>query len=148
MAFMTMLLILLPHLEIFQLAWELMTTNQRSTAQTERPRFAMVKELMEFRMLVAHHHFHYAMVFQELMDTQVLIAKLLHFQPVDLLLEDFQEETVHSELAQHHQVLQLLSKKTKKSQPALIDIPLIANQSALKVKPPVVPNQELQLHSQ
>ena len=145
---MTMLLISQLLLENSQHAWEPILINQRLTVQTERPQFAMVKELMEFRMLVAHHHFLCAMVFQELMDTQVLIAKLLHSQPVELISEDFQEETAHSELAQHHQVLQLLCKKTSKSQPALIDTPLTANQSALKAKPPAAPNQELQLHSQ
>jgi len=145
---MTMLLILLPHLEIFQLAWELIPTNRRLTAPTERPHFAMVKELMEFRMLVAEHHFHNAMDFQEPMDTQVLIASLLHSQPVELLTVDFQEEIALSEPAQHHQVLQLSSKETSKSQPAQIDTPLTVNQSAPKVKPPAALNQELQPPSQ
>lgn len=83
----------------------------------------MVKELMEFQMSAAHQHFQCAMVFQEPMDTQVLIASLLHSQPVELITVDFQEETVRSELVQHHQVLQLLSKDKFKSQPAQIDTP-------------------------
>jgi hypothetical protein len=123
MEFMTMLLTLLPNLEIFQLAWEPILINQRLTAPTERPQFAMVKELMEFQMSAAHQHFHNAMVFQEPMDTQVLIASLLHSQPVEQISVDFQEETVLSELVQHHQVLQLLSKDKLKSQPAQIDTP-------------------------
>ena len=81
----------------------------------------MAKELMEFQMSAAHQHFHNAMVFQEPMDTQVLIASLLHSQPVEQISVDFQEETVLSELVQHHQVLQLLSKDKLKSQPAQID---------------------------
>ena len=103
---------------------------------------------MEFQMLVAEHHFHNVMDFQELMDTQVLIASLLHSQPVELISVDFQEEIALSEPAQHHQVLQLSSKETSKSQPAQIDTPLTVNQSAPKVKPPAALNQELQPPSQ
>ena len=105
---MTMLLISQLLLENSQHAWEPILINQRLTVQTERPQFAMVKELMEFQMSAAHQHFHSAMVYQEPMDTQVLIALLHHFQPVVKTTEDFQEQTVLLEPVQHHQVLQEL----------------------------------------
>merc|ERR1712166_820397 len=59
-------------------------------------------------MSAAHHHFQCAMVFQEPTDIQELIALPHHFQHVVLPMVDFQEETALLELAQHHQVLQLL----------------------------------------
>jgi len=94
MEFTTMLPISPPNLEIFLLALEPIVTSQKLTAQTERPQFAMVKEPMESQMSAAHHHFQCAMDFQELMDTQVLIALLHHSQLVEVLTVDFQEETV------------------------------------------------------
>jgi|TARA_B110000285_G_C14957256_1_gene529837 hypothetical protein len=94
MEFMTMLLTSQPNLEIFQLAQEPIVTSQRPIALTERPQFAMVKEPMESQMSAAHHHSQCAMDFQELMDTQVLIALLHHFQLVEAHTVDFQEETV------------------------------------------------------
>jgi len=85
---------------------------------------------MEFQMSVAHHHFHSAMVYLELMDTQVLIALLHLSQPVVKNMEDFQDKTVLLEPVQHHQVLQELlqhhqllfkEKKNLKSQHAPTD---------------------------
>jgi hypothetical protein len=46
---MIMLPILLLLLEHSQLAWELILINQKLTALTEKPQFAMEKELMEFQ---------------------------------------------------------------------------------------------------
>lgn len=105
----------------------------------------MVKGPMEFQMSAAEPHSQCAMVYQELMDTQVLIVLHHHFQHVVLITVDSQEETANSELAQHHQVLQLSCNWKRVSQPALIDTPSTANQFALNLKQLAAPNQELQL---
>jgi hypothetical protein len=94
-------------LVLSQHAWEPTLMFQRLTALIERPHFAMVKGPMEFQMSAAEPHSQCAMVYQELMDTQVLIVLHHHFQHVVLITVDSQEETANSELAQHHQVLQL-----------------------------------------
>ena len=102
----------------------------------------MVKEPMESQMSAAHHYFQCAMDFQELMDTQVLIALLHHSQLVEVHTVDFQEETVLWEPVQHHQELHLLCNN--KSQPAPIDTPSTANQFALNLKPLDALSLELQ----
>jgi hypothetical protein len=146
MEFTIMLLIFLLLLVISQLAQELMMIFQKLTALTERPQFATKQELMESQILAAHHHFHCAMVFQEPMDTQVLIALLHHSQHVAQFMEEHQVLTAKSD-----QVL-LLKLECHKlnlfkllSQPALTDTPSTAKLSAMNLKQLDALNLELQL---
>lgn len=66
----------------------------------------MVWEQMESQMLVAHHLFQCAMVYQEQMDTQVLIVLPLLFQLVEQNMVDNQEEIVKldMEVISQHQL--------------------------------------------
>merc|ERR1719263_1383669 len=101
-------------------------------------------------MLAALHHFQFVMVSQELMVIQELIALHHHFQPVALNTEDFQEKTALSDKVQLqlvHSLNQLLLLLKNRSQHALIDILLTANQFALNLKLPVALSLELQPHT-
>jgi hypothetical protein len=104
--FMIMLLIL-PRLLVFsQPVWVLTLMFQKSIALTEKLQSAMVREQMEFQMLVAHHLFQFAMVYQERTDTQVLTVLLLLSQHVVQNMEDYQELTVKldMEVISQHQL--------------------------------------------
>ena len=100
--------LILPLLLVFsQPAWVLTLMFQKSIAQIEKLQFAMVREQMESQMLVAHHLFQCAMVYQEQTDTQVLTVLLHHSQLVELNMEDHQELTVKSDmdLTYQHQLV-------------------------------------------
>jgi hypothetical protein len=103
MEFMIMPLIL-PLLLVFsQPAWVLTPMFQKSIAQTEKLQFAMVGEQMESQMLVAHHLFQCAMVYQEQMDTQVLTVLPHLSQHVVQNMEDNQELIVKLDMEMIYQ---------------------------------------------
>jgi len=126
-----------------QLVPELTLTFQRLTVPTDPDQFAMVKTVNQ--VLDADHQCQSAMVTQELMEHQELIAYQVLFQHVMKLPEEQQVPTVPSEQKMHQLLLhQLLLCKVLVDQPVATDSPSIASQSALNLKQLDALNQELQ----